>query len=143
MRIYTMGYCGRSPASILEFLEKVDGVAVDVRMVPRSYVARFNGSAFQKVFGARYLWVQDFGNINYKNGGPIAIADFDKGVKRLELLRTAGRVIVLMCGCPDVNVCHRKVLAQRLAEQWGAEVVHLPPPPKTAKPEPSGQTTLF
>ena len=88
-------------------------------------------------------WLSDFGNVNYKNGGPIAIADFDKGVERLGPLRTAGRAVVLMCGCPAVNVCHRKVLAERLAERWGAEVEHVAPPPKPAKPEPSGPPKLF
>ena len=93
--------------------------------------------------GERYYWLSDFGNVNYKNGGPIAISDFDKGVERLEPLRTAGRAVVLMCGCPDVNVCHRKILTERLAQRWGAEVIHLTPPTKTAKPVPSGQSSLF
>ena len=28
-----------------------------------------------------------------------------------------------MCGCPDVNVCHRKVLAERLAQLEVADVL--------------------
>ena len=112
-------------------------------MVPRSRVAAFNGTAFSRLMGERYYWLSDFGNVNYKSGGPIAIADFDKGVERLGPLQTAGRSVVLMCGCPDVSVCHRKVLAERLAQRWGAEVEHVAAPPKTAKPEPSGPPKLF
>jgi hypothetical protein len=44
-----------------------------------------------------------------------------------------------MCGCPDVNVCHRKVLAERLAKRWGAEVEHVAAPPKV-KPSPVSQS---
>ena len=143
MKIYTLGYSGWSVEAIKTFLESVNGVAVDVRMVPRSRVAAFNGTAFSRLLGERYYWLSDFGNVNYKSGGPIAIADFDKGVERLGPLRTAGRAVVLVCGCPDVNVCHRKVLAERLAKRWGAEVEHVAPPPKPAKPEPSGPPKLF
>ena len=51
-----------------------------------------------------------------------------------------GRAVVLLCGCPDVNVCHRKILAERLAEQWDAEVVHVTPPPKV-KPSPVSESS--
>ena len=118
MKIYTLGYSGWSVEAIKTFLESVNGVAVDVRMVPRSRVAAFNGTAFSRLLGDRYYWLSDFGNVNYKSNGPIAITDFDKGVERLLPLRKAGRAIVLLCGCPDVNVCHRKVLAERLARLW-------------------------
>jgi uncharacterized protein (DUF488 family) len=143
VKIYTLGYSGWSVEAIKTFLESVNGVAVDVRMVPRSRVAAFNGTAFSRLLGERYYWLSDFGNVNYKSGGPIAIADFDKGVERLGPLRTAGKAVVLLCGCPDVNVCHRKVLAERLAQRWGAEVEHVVPPPKIPKPEPSGPPKLF
>ena len=138
MKIYTLGYSGWSVEAIKTFLESVNGVAVDVRMVPRSRVAAFNPPQAD-LLGERYYWLSDFGNVNYKSNGPIAIADFDKGVERLGPLRTAGKAVVLMCGCPDINTCHRKVLAERLAKQWGAEVVHVAAPPKV-KPAPVNQS---
>jgi uncharacterized protein (DUF488 family) len=82
------------------------------------------------LLGDRYYWLSDFGNVNYKNGGPITIANFDKGVERLVPVKATGKAVVLLCGCADINTCHRKVLAERLAERWGAEVVHITPPPK-------------
>ena len=144
MKIYTLGYSGWSVEAIKTFLESVNGVAVDVRMVPRSRVAAFNGTAFSRLLGERYYWLSDFGNVNYKSGGPITIANFDKGVERLLPLKTAGKAVVLLCGCPEVNVCHRKVLAERLAQRWDAEVEHVAAPPK-AKPPPTAvpQKSLF
>ena len=103
MKIYTLGYSGWSVEAIKTFLEFVNGVAVDVRMVPRSRVAAFNGTAFSRLLGERYYWLSDFGNVNYKSGDSIAIADFYKGVERLGPLKTAGRAIVLLCGCVVLN----------------------------------------
>jgi uncharacterized protein (DUF488 family) len=143
MKIYTIGYCGRSPASILKFLEQVDGVAVDVRMVPRSYVASYNGSAFAKSLGARYRHVQEFGNSNYKNGGPIKVVDLAAGAGKLADLLASGKAVVLMCGCPDVSECHRKTVAEYLGKLWNCEVEHLTPPPKPVKSARAQQPTLF
>jgi hypothetical protein len=53
---------------------------------------------------------------------------------------TDGKPIILLCGCPDVTQCHRKLLADRLAQAWSEDVVHLTPPDKNAQP---GQATLF
>jgi uncharacterized protein (DUF488 family) len=138
--IYTLGYSGWSVEAIKTFVESVNGVAVDVRMVPRSRYAPFNGTAFSRLLGERYCWLSDFGNVNYKNGGPIAIGNFDKGVEQLGPVKDAGKAVVLMCGCPDVNICHRKILAERLAQRWGAEVVHVAAPPKV-KPSPVSQSS--
>ncbi len=51
-----------------------------------------------------------------------------------------GGAIILLCGCTDVNQCHRKLLADWLAQAWSADVVHLTPPDKNAQP---GQQKLF
>jgi len=51
-----------------------------------------------------------------------------------------GGAIILLCGCADVTQCHRKVLAERLAEAWAADVVHLTP---AAKPESPGQARVW
>jgi uncharacterized protein (DUF488 family) len=135
MKIYTLGYSGWTPAAIKETLERLDGVAVDCRMVPRSRVAYFNGTALQAALPGRYRWVHDFGNVNYKNGGPIKILNIIRGEGKLADLLAAGKAIVLMCGCPKVDECHRKVVAEKLAKMWNCEIEHLTPPPKPAKGE--------
>lgn len=129
MKIYTMGYCGWRVEDVAALLEKLDAVLVDVRMMPRSRWKReFNCSALQKRLGDRYAWIRAWGNRNYK-GGPIEIVDFVGGVDEVVAMRGPGRrPVVLLCGCKDVNTCHRKVLAEKLAERWDAEVEHLSPP---------------
>ena len=135
--IFTLGYSGWTVEAIEAEVARLDAILIDVRMVPRSRFAPWNGSAFKAKFGERYLWLREFGNVNYKGTfDQIKIADFPTGLKRLSELTGqpfSGKAVILMCGCADVNNCHRKVLAERLAGLWSAAVVHLAPPPKTKK----------
>jgi uncharacterized protein (DUF488 family) len=155
MTIYTLGYSGWKIEDAQAVLERLNAILVDVRMIPRTrWTPLWNGSALHERLGdasadsaqGRYVWLKQFGNVNYKGTfEQIEIADFPAGEKRLrELLArdATGKAVVLMCGCRDVNVCHRKVLAQRLAELWGADVIHLTAPAKL-KPEIAGQPNLF
>jgi uncharacterized protein (DUF488 family) len=139
MTIYTLGYQGWKIDAAEAVLLRLDAILVDVRMMPRSRLADFNGGRLQKRLGGRYVWLGEFGNRNYKGSfDQIEIVDFAAGEKRLRELcgaapapnetdRPASKAIVLLCGCADVNACHRKVLAERLAGLWGAQVVHLSP----------------
>jgi uncharacterized protein (DUF488 family) len=160
MLIYTLGYSGWKIEDAQAVLKRLNAILVDVRMVPRTrWTPLWNSSALRECLGdasegspragsvqGRYVWLKQFGNVNYKGTfEQIEIADFLAGEKRLrELLAkdATGKAVVLMCGCRDVNVCHRKVLAQRLAELWGADVIHLTAPAKL-KPEIVGQSRLF
>ena len=143
MKIYTMGYSGRSVVSILKFLEQVNGVAVDVRMVARSYVSSYSGSAFAKALGPRYRHVQEFGNVNYKSGGPIKVLDLAAGAGKLVELLASGNSIVLMCACVQPDECHRTVVAEYLKNLWNCEVEHLTPPQKPTKNVAAPPPTLF
>ena len=145
MKIYTLGYSGWRIEEVEALLEKLGAILVDVRMVPRTrWMPLWNAAALHARLGDRYAWLKEFGNRNYRGTfEQIEIADFKLGIKRLHELTglpfQGGKNVVLMCACRDVNVCHRKVLAERLAQEWGAEVVHIPTPPKV-KPEPAGHT---
>jgi hypothetical protein len=91
--------------------------------------------------GERYLWLREFGNRNYKGTfEQIEIADFPTGEKRLRESIAPGKAVALLCGCRDVNVCHRKVVAERLAQAWKTDVVHLERPKNESI---SGQPKLF
>ena len=127
MTIYTLGYSGWKIEDVEAVLNRLDAILVDVRMVPRSRWAQaWNASALHSRLGNRYVWLKQFGNRNYKGTvDQIEIADFPAGEKRLRELTATGKAVVLLCGCRDVEVCHRKVLAQWLAKAWKAEVVHL------------------
>ena len=130
MKVYTIGYSGWKPDDLEKAVRDLDAVLVDVRMVPRTrWAPAFNTSALRERMGDGYIWLKAFGNVNYKGTfAEIQIADFDAGEKRLRELTASGRPVVLLCGCRDVNVCHRKVIAERLAALWQAEVVHLERP---------------
>ena len=149
MTIYTLGYSGWKLDDIRATVDRLDAVLVDVRMVPRSRVPHWSAYSLSREFGHRYAWVRELANVNYKGTfEQIKIADFPAGEKRLrELLApspargaSGGKTIILLCGCKDVTQCHRKLLAERLAEAWVANVVHLTTP---AKPESPGQARLY
>lgn len=149
MTIYTLGYSGWKIDDIRATVDRLDAVLVDVRMVPRSRVLHWNSYALGREFGPRYAWVRELGNKNYKGTfEQIEIANFPAGEQRLrELIGAApapslvdGKAIILLCGCADVNQCHRKILADWLAQAWSANVVHLTAPDTKAHP---GQQTLF
>lgn len=141
MTLYTLGYSGWRIEDIEKVLEDLDAIVVDVRMVPRSRAPMWNSGALARRFGDRYVWLREFGNRNYKGTvDNIEIIDFTAGEARLRMLAAGGRPVALLCGCPDASVCHRKVLAERLAQMWKVDVVHLSPPPK---PRHSSQPTLF
>ncbi len=141
MTIYTLGYVGWKIEDIEVVIGRLDATLVDVRMVPRSRAPIWNGSTLHKRLGDRYVSVRELGNRNYKGTvDQIEIADFPVGAAKLQTIAADGRAIVLLCGCPDVAACHRKVLAEWLAQAWKAEVVHLTRPENGIR---SGQATLF
>ena len=130
MKVYTIGYSGWKPDDLEKAVRDLDAVLVDVRMVPRTrWAPAFNTSALRERMGDSYVWLKAFGNVNYKGTfAEIQIADFDAGEKRLRELTASGRPVVLLCGCRDVKVCLRNVIAERLAALWQAEVVLLERP---------------
>lgn len=126
-------------------MARLDAILVDVRMVPRSRAPIWNSGVLARRLGERYFWLRAFGNRNYKGAfDQIEIVDFAGGEQRLRDLTasgpTAGKAIILFCGCPDVSTCHRKVLADWLAKSWGADVAHLTRPDNHIS---SGQNKLF
>lgn len=142
MKIYTLGYSGWAIEDVEAVLDRLDAILVDVRMVPRTrWAAAWNSAVLARRLGERYTWLRAFGNVNFKGTfEQIKIADFPAGEQRLREITATGKAVVLMCGCRDVNVCHRKVLAERLAQAWGAEIEHLTRPDKETS---GGQKKLF
>ncbi|MBE3123231.1 MAG: DUF488 domain-containing protein [Acidobacteria bacterium] len=142
MNIYTLGYSGWKIEEVEAVLQQLDALLVDVRMIPRTrWTPLWNGAALYARLGTGYVWLREFGNVNYKGTfEQIQIANFPLGMKRLADLSglpfDGAKNVVLMCGCRDVNVCHRKVLAERLAKEWTLEIVHLSPPAREVAKEP-------
>jgi uncharacterized protein (DUF488 family) len=142
--IYTLGYSGWKIEDVEAVVKRLDAILVDVRMAPRSRSAVWNGGALHNRLGDRYVWLKQFGNRNYKGTfDQIEIVDFPAGERRLRELTASGKAVILLCGCPDVNQCHRKVLAEWLAQAWKSEIVHLTRPENGIIPPRAGQPMLF
>ena len=131
MTIYTLGYSGWKVEDMEKELDRLGGLLVDVRFVPRArWTPQWNSAALGTRLKDRYIYLRPFGNKNYK--GTIEqteIVNYEEGRDRLVEV-AAGRPVVLLCGCRDVNNCHRKILADLLAADWGQDVMHLNRPPK-------------
>jgi len=125
--IYTVGYlAGWTPDGLRALAERVGGLVVDVRLVPSSRIPTWRAKALQAALGEAYVWVGEWGNTNYRSGGPVRLKAFQRGFERVQGLTSGHRAVVLVCACRDVAACHRKVVAERLAEAWGsARLEHL------------------
>jgi uncharacterized protein (DUF488 family) len=130
MTIYTLGYSGWKIEDVEAVLDRLGAILVDVRMVPRTrWQPQWNATVLHARLGDRYVWLREFGNRNYRGTfEQIEIADFPTGEQRLHEITSTGKAVVLLCGCRDVNVCHRKVVAEMLAATWNGDVIHLTRP---------------
>jgi uncharacterized protein (DUF488 family) len=132
-KLYTMGYQGmRGVYNLLEFAIPLDATIVDIRYQPWSQNEEWTkATLLQRLcdlqFGSlkcRYVHIKELGNLNYKTGGPIEIWLPEVGMARLDEQLKA-KPCILLCRCPDVEQCHRKVVAD-LAVKWlGVSVEHL------------------
>ena len=87
--LYTLGYTGWTPQAIRETATTLNAVVCDIRFSPASRHPQWSRKQLSAYLGARYAHLPALGNPNYKNGGPIATANFDTGVERLGPLKTA------------------------------------------------------
>jgi len=125
--IYTLGYGKKPLAEIRALAEQLNALVVDVRYSPRSRKPEYNKSGFERVLNESYVHVPELGNLNYKNGGPIEIADYEEGVMRAVTFAEArGKsAIILMCVCWNPVTCHRTTVAERMQAD-GFTVLPLP-----------------
>ena len=129
--VYTLGYSGWTPQAIKTTVDGLGALLVDIRYSARSRRPEWQKEAIRNLWGPDWMqhyvhWVA-LGNRNYKNGGAIEIAASEIGVTYAQAA-LQHRPIVLMCGCKDVTICHRAVVADLLAERLGVTVVHLEAP---------------
>ena len=133
-RIYTVGYAGRTPQEIKQFLEDNDATLFDVRLSPNSKMPEWRKPSLQALLGKRYYHCLSLGNDNRKGDlGPIdqpVMHDLEKGI--FEVLNHP-RTVVLMCLEYAQNQCHRGAIAREL-EKRGYKVSEIPHKPKSEKP---------
>lgn len=126
MKIYPYGYT-TSAATIHRLMqEQAHLLLIDTRLSPWSRLPSWRKSALRDAFGPRYRWVRSLGNINYKNGGPIRLADPETGLCLLYDLLLQGHDMILLCGCASYTTCHRRVIAESLTSQVPGIVIVLP-----------------
>lgn len=128
-KLVTFGYQNvKTRDGLLDVLDRgrVDRV-VDVRLHAYSGIRAFSTETRATVesTGREYVWAHQLGNLAYKTGG-VAIKDISRlDDLVLDPLRQ-GVVVALMCACSDVRRCHRRYLAEIVAERMPVvEVVHL------------------
>lgn len=134
--VYTLGYSGRTPADFVDLLRKI-GVQrlVDVRAVPFSRKKGFSKRALAASLaerGIEYVHLPSAGNPFRADKTEPALARYAKHLDaHPEVVADAGklvgdRVAALLCLESDARMCHRSVLAQRLADRGlVSSLVHL------------------
>lgn len=130
--LYTLGYQGWKPDAITNIVRELDATLLDIRLVPTSPYPGWRRSAFEQRFEAagmtsQYKTASGFGNVNYRNGGPIQLKAPEAYIMATKMLLEA-TPLILLCGCRDHATCHRTAAAQFISEYiGGVEVVHLYP----------------
>jgi uncharacterized protein (DUF488 family) len=118
-RVHTAGYSGRRPEWLLTAVLRLNAVVLDIRLSPHSRIPSWSKGHLAAFLGVdedgipRYRHLPAFGNVNYRTGGPIVLADPDAGI---DIVRNESRTPILMCGCANFDRCHRRVVARLLQE---------------------------
>lgn len=128
--LYTFGYAtvrdGKGLRARLD--DKVD-LVIDVRINRFSGLIPFSTRTQETVerAGYEYLWVQGLGNAGHRRPGPMRLVNPSHVEVVLAELRE-GRNVALMCACPNIWRCHRRLISQLVREAIPeVEVVNLQP----------------
>jgi hypothetical protein len=115
VQVYPCGYA-RYGALILHLMETNHHLhLIDTRFSPRSRFAMWQEAHLRSRYGARYHRAGRYlGNIHYKDGGPIALADPERGIAGLVQYVREGTSFILLCGCADYSQCHLHVIVSLL-----------------------------
>jgi hypothetical protein len=137
--IYTFGYANFTVDQLKAKATEINAVVIDTRFRAASRIPEWNAKRLEEalrpvVYFPKGHW---FGNVNYKNGGPIQLANPE--FARPGVVKLLGeQPIILLCQCWSFATCHRSEVA-KLIQQWtGSDIIHLigkdlPAKPKKAK----------
>jgi uncharacterized protein (DUF488 family) len=122
--IYTIGYSRLNFDNLIRTVEVEDLLLIDTRMSARSRVPQWNKGRLEKALGARYVHIRELGNVNFKNPeAGMVLFDPETGIQQaVQLLEKQS--VLLLCGCFDVEHCHRKLVAELLADATGSPIIH-------------------
>jgi uncharacterized protein (DUF488 family) len=133
-RIYTLGYAAYGAEQELEQLmaRKPEMLLLDVRLHPWSrWQPQFCKEALLERYGQhRYKHDRRLGNVNYQDlTKPVRLAGpcLDMAIDLPVTYLLYGYDVVLLCACAEYSRCHRKLVAEmiadRLAEMVGSGVL--------------------
>lgn len=112
-KIYTTGYTGREIEYLKPLLEKLEAMLIDIRFAPYSRVMHWRKVYLKTLLGKRYRHVPNLGNRTFREK-KITIQNLDLG---LQTVLSLPQNVVLMCACPDMENCHRRLIAGELSER--------------------------
>jgi hypothetical protein len=124
--IYTFGYANFTVEQLKAKALELNAKVVDTRYRAASRLPQWNMSALRValepvVYFPAGRW---FGNVNYKNDGPIKLAD-PEPLREGTLATLKEQPIILLCQCWSWATCHRNEVA-KLVQTWsGSDVIHL------------------
>jgi len=123
--LFTIGYATRTIDEVFSLLNEKQAILVDIRSSTRSSKPGFDRYALAKRLGASYHHMAALGNLNYHNPDlPIILRDEDLGLEGLARLLENSNVFI-MCGCRDLDKCHRLTVAKKMTSKLSINVVHL------------------
>jgi len=122
--LYDFGYSGVDFDRFVRLATTLDAVVLDIRYRPYSRAPQWNKPVLARRLLERYIHLQELGNVNYKNGGPILISDLDKGLKALQHYLENNSVIIL-CSCARRKSCHRMTIVEAFEARSGVQSIPL------------------
>ncbi len=122
MAIFTIGYGGRKFADFVVLMQEHGiSLVVDVRRFPRSKAPEYGKESLEANlprFGIGYIWMGDTLGGFRRGGYPkyMESDDYRDGINKLLELSEQGN-LVLMCKERTDAGCHRRYIAETLAEK--------------------------
>src|SRR5258707_426480 len=127
MKVYPYGYTAYEAQITHLMQEHTQLVMIDTRFTPWSNRPEWRTKTLKATYGERYRRAgQYLGNLNYKNGGPICLADPAAGLRGLRHWLQHGYDLLLLCGCAVYERCHLKTIVEALQAELPAVEVVLP-----------------
>jgi len=129
--LYTWGYGNRHILELKALLRLNNiGNIVDVRLMPEStHNEAFNHDVLKHIFGNRYIWKPELGNLDYKKYAK-RIKEEGEGLRLLEEIVNYNIQIgfdgpLLLCAEHSHEICHRSMVAEKLKAKMAINIVHL------------------
>lgn len=119
-KLIPFGYTCTNALTRLDELMRSDErtLLIDIRSSPCSRFAEWRREALVQRYRDRYRYAGALlGNVHYKDGGPITIAEPEQGVAKLLSYLDAAYDLILLCGCRRYETCHRRVVCELVRKQ--------------------------